>query len=331
MPNTFSASAADLEHAVAYELDAIEYFRATLFGQQETVGANLSFTLGDTTPDGTQKLCSTAAGSSNQSERAVRSALDCARPLAFGATFKLQDMVAEWILRASGVTKPKLSFTDKLKEYDELKLKGSLVQPALFSQRPLVASAFWELYRALLPFRNTATHSGGLVLRADGLIEITSNSCKLSLPTDEQASYMRAVSLLTKMLVGRVPHDEFLDVLIESDMLKLERHHHQQGFAVQQARRATLSVQVPTAYVNGVDPLSVVIDFDHIRRTVERACGAGPSDRVCFSIRLSVPFNSQDAVWNLPMDSIPTGHVTIQAGDPKYDPFLHVIPHEPNV
>ncbi len=330
LPNIFSASTTDLEQAVAYELDAIEYFRATLFGQQETVGANLSFTLGDTTPDGTQNMVSAAVGSSKQSERAVRSALNRVSPLAFVAAFKLQDMVAEWILRANGVTE--WAFNKKLASYDKLRSNGSFVRPVLFAQRILVESAFWELYRAFFPFRNAATHSGGLVLRADGVIEITSEkSGKLSLPADEQASYMRAVSLLTKSLIGRVPHDEFLEALIESDMLKLERHHHQQGFAVQQARLATLNVQVPAAYINGLDPLSVVIDFDHLRRTAERGCGANPNDRVCFSVSLSVPLDSQDAVWKLPMDSIPTGNVSIREGDPRFDPFLWVVPRGQDV
>ncbi len=326
---TFSATTTDLEDAVAYELEAIEYICATLLGQREAEGATLSFTLGDTTPDGIQKVCSAAAGSSRQSEKAVRSALDRVRPLAFGAAFKLQDMVAEWILRANGVTA--WPFKQKLAGYDKLQSTGSIVQPSIFAQRPLVARAFWELYRVLVPFRNTAMHSGGLVLRPDGAIEITSKSGKLSLATEEQGSYMRAMSLLTKILVGHVPLDKFLEALIEADLLKLEKYHKQKGLAVHQARLAALTVQVPASHISHQEPLSVVVDFDHIRRTVERACGAGPSDRVCFSVKMIVPLASRDAVWDLPMDSVPSGQVTIQVGDFKFDRFLQMVPRNPHV
>jgi hypothetical protein len=319
---TFSAIPNDLEDAVAYELDAIEYLRATLFKQSETPdgGGAASFTLGDITQDGVQRVNVFAHVISSVSEGAVRAALDRLRPLAFSAAFKMQDMIAEWILRANGVND--WQFSKKLDGYDKLRAGGRLSEPSLFAHRPLLARAFWELYRFFFPFRGTVVHSGGLVLRHDGAIEITRGTDKLCLTTVEQGSYMRAMCIITKSLLGRVNLDSFLDALIEGDFLQLEKYHGQKGFTVRNTRRATLSVNVPASHVISQRPLLVEIDFDHLRRTMERAYPVGADGRLYFSVAIIVHTDAGEAVWNLPIESVPSGLVTLREGDSTYDRFL---------
>src|SRR5690606_16505962 len=167
----FSGNPTDLLDAIQYEVSVIDYLRFTLYGQREMVGDGMSLVVGDVLPDGEPRRHVYLRASMSISDGAVRSALDRLRPLAFSAAFKLQDMIAEWILRANGVTD--WPFSKKLAGYDKLKATGTLVQPNPFATNSSVSMAFWELYRFLVPFRGTVVHSGGVVLEPDGTISIT--------------------------------------------------------------------------------------------------------------------------------------------------------------
>ncbi len=320
---TFSGIPNDLEDAVAYELDAIEYLRATLFGQSEAPVGGASLTLGDMTEDGHQKMgVSVHVVGAGLSQGGARDALDRLRPLAFSAAFKMQDMIAEWILRANGVKD--WPFSKKLAGYDKLRAGGCLIEPPLFAQQPLLARAFWELYRFFVPFRGTVVHSGGLALRQDGTIEITRDSKLLCLTPVEQGSYMRAMCIITKVLLGLVRLDPFLETLIEGDLLELENYHGQKGFTVRCTRLATLAVDVPPSHIVTQQPLSVEIDFDHLRRSIERAHSPGSDGRLYFSVAIAVHADAREAVWELPVESVPNGKVTLREGDSKYDRYLRV-------
>jgi len=184
----FSGNPTDLLDAIQYEVSVIDYLRFTLYGQREMVGDGMSLVVGDVLPDGEPRRHVYLRASMSISDGAVRSALDRLRPLAFSAAFKLQDMIAEWILRANGVTD--WPFSKKLAGYDKLKATGTLVQPNPFATNSSVSMAFWELYRFLVPFRGTVVHSGGVVLEPDGTISITRGADVLRFSPSDQGAYM---------------------------------------------------------------------------------------------------------------------------------------------
>jgi hypothetical protein len=320
----FSANAKDLEEAIGYDLAAIEYVRTTLYRQDETAGLNTTFTLGDTLPDGTQIQTCGLMASFSQSEAAVHAALDRVRPLAFGAAFKIHDMIVGWVLNANGKTA--WPFRKKIEGYDALRAAGTLLQPSLFISQPIVANAFWELYRDFVPYRNAATHSGAVTLSADNSIEIVAASGTLVLSPAEQASYMRAMCLLAEIFAGHVQHDSFHELLVHSDLLRLEPHHKQKGLLVRNVHRGHASINVPSSHVTDRASLAFEVDFGHVSRTIGRACGAGPDDVVCFSADLIVQADTDTkAIWSLPLGTPPTGIVTVKRGDPHFDPYLQIV------
>jgi hypothetical protein len=318
----FSGIPADLADTVGYELSAIEYIRSTLFDQNERTVGKIGLTLDDLTQDGFQKMDFFMEVTTNISGKAVKSALNHLRPLAFSAAFKMQDMVAQWILRANGMND--WQFRKKLDSYDRLRVGNSLIEPLLFVQRPLLARAFWELYRFFVPFRSTVIHSGGLVLSQDGTIEIVKGASNLSLTTAEQGSYLRAICMITKHFLGLINLNPFLDALIEADFFGLEMYHGQAGFTVQRAQCAAVTVNVPTTHVINQHPLLVRIDFDHVCKAAERAFSVGIGGRLFFAVEISVDVNDRTAVWNIPLESVPRGIVTLQQGDGTYDRFLRL-------
>ncbi|MFZ5523935.1 MAG: hypothetical protein ACOY9D_07650 [Pseudomonadota bacterium] len=272
---SFSGIPADLLDAVAYELDAMEYLRTTLYGHIEAPVGRTILVLGDLTPDGEQRRTVEAHAYCDVSGTAVHVALDRLRPLAFSAAFKLQDMIAEWILRANGVSD--WQFTKKLEGYDRLRAAKSLVEPEFFAARVVLARAFWELYRFLNPFRGSVVHSGGVTLEPDGTISIVRDKCALRFTPTQQGSYMRAMCLISKFMGGQVHANSFLENLIEADLVELQQYHLQAGLAVRNARIAALVVHVPATHVTTTTPLTVEIDFAQLRRTMEKTYPVGPN------------------------------------------------------
>jgi hypothetical protein len=318
----FLASPGDLEDVVAYEIDAIEYLRASLFDQSETASGGMSLTLGDTTETGEQRRIVYMDTVASESKEAVQAALDRLRPLAFSAAFKLQDMVAEWILRSNKV--PDWQFSKKLAGYDRLCGAGSLVEPSLFVRYPLFSRAFWELYRFFIPFRGTVVHSGGLALLRNGTIEITRGSDKLCLTSIEQGSYMRSICIITKALIGQINWNPYIEALVEKDFLDLEKYHGQKGFEIRDVRLERLTVKVPPSHLISTAPLSVMIDFEQFHRTMEQTYPVGANGRLYFSVMVVASIPGREAAWNLPVEAVPSGVVTIQEGDGQYDRFLRV-------
>ena len=131
---SFSGTPSDLSDAVAYELDVIEYLRTTVHRHCEAPVGGTRLVLGDLTPDGEQRTAALAVGKSDNCGGAVRAALGRLRPLTFFASFKLQDMVVEWILRANGVSCWR--FSEKLAAYKKRPTNiwhsGSTWEPTFF-------------------------------------------------------------------------------------------------------------------------------------------------------------------------------------------------------
>lgn len=323
----FSGNPSDLLEATQYELSVIDYLRFTLYGQSEEAGDGMSLVVGDLTHDGEQRRHLYMRASISVSDGAMRTALDRLRPLAFSAAFKLQDMIAEWILRANRVTD--WQFSKKLAAYDKLHASGSLAQPALFTANAVVAAAFWELYRFLVPFRGTVVHTGGVALERDGAISITCGSDVLRFSPSDQGAYMRATCVIAKILLGQVGRNDFLDDLIQACFFSLRAHHRQTGLVVHQSRLEALTVHVLRSDVVSYHPLAVSLDFDHFRHTMERTFPVGMDGRLYYSVQVVVEAESEGNAepagsWQLPVEDVPVGLVKLHEGDPAFDRFLQI-------
>jgi hypothetical protein len=230
-------------------------------------------------------------------------------------------MIVEWILRANGASE--WQFSKKLKAYDQLVASGTLVSPILLAPSSALAKPFWALYRYLVPFRGTVVHAGGVVLESDGTVKVTRGANVLDLTPTQQASYLRAMCLLGKLLSTQLSPNAFLRALIESDFCELASHHKQLGLTRTTSRLALLEVEVPTSMVR-MAPVAFDVDFDQLRLTMEKTYTAGISAQVYFSVTICTDVADRRLTWVLPFESIPSGTVTIAQGDPQFDGFLKI-------
>ena len=318
----FTGNADDLNERVEYELSTIEYLRATLYGQTEKPVGGTRVTLGDIKSNGKLKRILSTEAEIRGSDAAVRAALNQFRPLAFSASFKLQDMIVEWILHENG--NKSWHFSAKMKAYKKLRKAGTLLEPPLFTEHPRLSRAFWALYKRFSRIRGSLIHSGGVVLCADGTVSVTNNSETVNLSPEEQASYMRATCLAAKILSGKIDASSFLRELIESDLFLLQKYHEEPGLIAHEAHLKALTVHVPPSEVIARDPVVVEIDFELLRQTMESDSATGTGGRVYFSTSIIVNDDTRELTWNLPFENLPQGHVQLTEGDLRYDPFLRI-------
>jgi hypothetical protein len=144
----------ELGERVEYERWVLEHFRARLFRQSESTNGVTEITLGAVNERGDLRGRKSILFVSSLSEPAVSEALAPFRVLAFTSAFKLQDMIAEWILEANGEHLWK--FSEKLKKYDQLKRAGALHEPPAFLSSPSLSP---RLLGAVQTSRSTARRS----------------------------------------------------------------------------------------------------------------------------------------------------------------------------
>lgn len=317
----FTGIPSELRDVIGYEQSALDYLRATLEGQDEAPAGRTAVTLGNRTQQGELCRAISSVARCDMSGTAVRAALARLRPLAFSAAFKLQDMIVEWILRANGHSA--WPFKKKLEAYDQLVATNALVSPLQLATQTAVATAFWELYRFMVPFRGAVVHTGGVDLQSDGTVTIAKGATVLNLTARQQASYTRAMCLLGKMLSEQVETNTFFLGLVESDLEELTAYHKQPGLRRTAPRLAVLEVDVPPSMVQA-NPVAFEVDFDELRQVMESTYTVGNAAQVHFSATISATIGNRRFRWELPFENVPPGLVTMREGDPQFDAFLKI-------
>ena len=145
--NMFKGKPADLESLIAYEREALEFVRTTLFDQSEAPGASLTVDLAKPIRDDGFHPASygLVASGFTSGTGAVKDALSRLRPLAFSSAFKMNDMMAEWILQANGLSG--WTFKEKTNFYHKRKSTNNLEEPVALANWPTGSGAFWSFLK----------------------------------------------------------------------------------------------------------------------------------------------------------------------------------------
>ncbi|QLH73214.1 hypothetical protein [Rhodopseudomonas palustris] len=313
----FAGDASLLSEMISYERGALEFIRTKLFDQTEESHAKLVIDLSkEKTVDGLRPVTVAAFGYASISAEAVRSALSQFRPLAFASTFKMHDLIVEWILRANG--SKAWAFKEKVIDYEKIAGRGALSEPFALSAWTTGSKAFWALYKVLMPFRNKVIHSGAFSVDDDAL-SIVSKERALTLSHAEQGAYVRAICLLADAILDNCCLSRQNLLIVENDLHDLRDIHQVPGVSFRSLRFASVEVIAPASY----DPcrgLSACLDFDEIR---ERAEFVFPTDGVViFDLTLRAHAEGRDVRWSFPFFSVPSGHKQIWEADPEYAPYL---------
>jgi hypothetical protein len=196
--------------------------------------------------------------------------LNAGAPLVFVSTFKLLDMLIEWILEENGVSST-FRFQEKLRQ-----LERSPTFPPLIESRSWLNERIVGLYRALEPLRGTIIHDKHFTA-TDGAIRVSSSRNNVIGPAVEiSAAHLRKLALTIVSLLRYVDGTWHLDELREKTL----RHHLDELATLHGLRllgqRPPFHTQV-RVYSTDADPLHVdpdppAIHSDLSARHVNQDC-----------------------------------------------------------
>jgi hypothetical protein len=153
--------------------------------------------------------------------------MDAMAPLTFTASYKMLDMIFEWILeenhRSGNISKVPWRFSDKLKL---LANSCKLQFPPLFRSHQYLHVYSEALFRRLLPYRNAIVHDKNFSVSRDTLTLTSSkNGISLTLSRVHIGCLVRFVIALVRALAGVVVVDTYTDNLMRYHLDALATAH----------------------------------------------------------------------------------------------------------
>ena len=204
-------------------------------------------------------------------------------PLVFTASYKMLDMIFEWILeenhRVGNIKKVPWSFQDKLKL---LKGKPTLQYPPLFTTQKYLHSYSEALFLRLLPYRNEIVHNNAFSVCKDQLILSSSknNTIGLTLSRVQIGCLVRFVVALARAIAGVIEVDAHRDRLLKYHLDSLKTAHGLQVFKQKK-------------------PFLVNVEFE-----VPKLCDSFPVNLKQIRDIVSTTFPTQDVVFNLTVQAV---------------------------
>jgi hypothetical protein len=200
--------------------------------------------------------------------------LQAGAPLILVSSFKLLDMLLEWVLVANG-HKPGSSFSKKIKL-----LHQPVTFPPMIESRPWLKARLLSLYERLDPLRGTIIHDRHFSSSSGGLQVSSSRGGTIGPPIfftpDDLRSLASLLVSLLRHLDGSWPLDEFRNKRLRRIMDELSAFHALPSLG-----------QLPPGFMNvrlyTVNPDQVDVDLDRVRRDV---AFKRPGQDVMFDLRV---------------------------------------------
>ena len=307
-----------------YELWVINFFRSKFHGQMDDSSSSTTFIEGNRTESGKLKATRDLKATNSGCEETVRKSLQNFIPLAFGSSFKLQDMIIEWILKNNNINKWR--FVDKIKEYPKLLKNPSASFPSYFSKEPRLNEAFFSLFKVFVDYRNVLTHGSSFLIRSDGSLEMTNRAGNtLLLKPNDQAVYHQLCCLVLEVILNPNRDLLFNFELVKSDFAKLEPFHKIKGFVKSNVRREKVRYIIPIEYKKSEMPYACNINMDELWERVRETWPVGRGEQPIIILSLDVEGHTKETVysWDIPPSHVPLrGALQLTEGDPEYDRFL---------
>ena len=321
----------DLNERVNYEYAALEFVRHNLFAQSEGLDFTLEFKLKDykSNPEKVRSTIILEPVVARFSQEAVNEALTKVAPLIFTSSFKVNDMIAEWILEElPNIQKiikhgRHISFNQKVEHFTNGKLPSPL--PLLFQEIPHLEKCFGNLYKEMEDFRHSITHRSDFVANKDGSLMFTPPKAPPNkLSRDELAAYVSFTCLLVKLLLNKVHRGEkaHLRNILNRDLHVLQKYHKEQLPQEQKSRLIAVRV-IAHAKEQGPlpSPLNISIPIDFIETLLKNQSIKGLNN--VYILFVVAEDKDTKLEWKIPQQSIKGDKLIIlDKSDADWSKFL---------
>ncbi len=294
------ASQSQLREKLDYELWLLKFLSET----QETFngGSNIStVTLMNRQPTGaTIGIALTEVVGSGTAIKVMNAMM----PLTFTASFKILDMIFEWILEENynaGIVKNKKApslwpFSQKITAIQDPKLG----YPPLMQAQPYIREYTFVLYSNLLKFRHEIVHKNMFSV-LDGKLKVEtsedSRSFSVELDRGELSALVRIVVAAANLLTGVLSLGEQEDCLLKYHFDRIGKLHGLAEFG--QKKPILMNVELKVPVEEGV----FLADLKFVR---ERISQIHPGATVLFNLKVIGLVNNKPSIcWFFPIDSVP--------------------------
>jgi hypothetical protein len=284
-----------LKEKISYELWLLDFLSETQ-GTFEG-GSNIStITLINRQPSAHVAITGTEVIGSG----AAMKVMDAMMPLTFTASYKILDMIFEWILEENKKVGKIQRVPWKFKEKIQIISRSQLNYPSLLQSNPYIKDSLFALYLKLLKFRNEIVHKNNFLVSDTKLrIETIENSQSYLVELDrgELGAFVRTVIAVAKMLTGVLPFGEREDCLLKYHLDRIKKLHDLSEF--KQAKPILVDVILKVPEEKGM----FSVDLKFVQEQISRI---HPNVNVMFNLKVIGLINDKPSVcWFFPVDFVP--------------------------
>jgi len=221
-------------------------------------------------------------------------------PLTFVASYKILDMIFEWILEenyAVGNIKNERApsqwkFSEKIRKLRELQLS----YPPLMLSESYIKDYLFALYDKLLDFRNEIVHRNNFSV-SDSKLRVTAKERTLDLDRSELGAFVRIVVCVAKLLTGDLPWSPHIDRLLKYHLDRIQKLHCLNEFKQKEPLIVNVILKVP------IEGEIFPADLKFVREKISQIY---PNADVRFNLKIIGLKNGKPCIgWNLPADAVP--------------------------
>jgi len=232
-------------------------------------------------------------------------------PLLFSASYKILDMIIEWIICETDGTCP-WSFSKKIARLNNM--QTPLNYPPIFSTEPDILNILVGLYIKWVEYRNAITHGKwGTNINGNLIFDFTKNG----IPYNDEIKFVHimafaeCITLISDVLLGTNVLSREVVLMIKYYLDILEIFHQKQMFNVK------FPAYFDVLYKSSVHGnKAVTVDLKKIRSCLEGDCRNRPYS---FSLKISAIGETCDTIWKIPSINLPDKD-TLELDD-KWDQY----------
>jgi len=232
--------------------------------------------------------------------------MDTMMPLTFTASYKILDMIIEWILeenkKSGNIQSVPWKFYKKIKIISST--SAQLDYPPLFQSIPYIKDYLSALYLKLLKFRHEIIHKNNFKVSNGKLIIETTEKSKLysiDLDRGELGAFIRTVVAIANLLTGVLLFGEQEDCLLKYHLDRIKKLHGLSEF--RQVKTILINVILKVPKEKSIFPA----DIKFVR---ERISQIYPNVKTLFNLKVMGLINDKPSVcWDFPVDFIPKGEI----------------------
>lgn len=232
--------------------------------------------------------------------------MDTMMPLTFIASYKILDMIIDWILeenkKSGNIQSVPWQFNKKIKIISNT--SAQLDYPPLFQSIPYIKDYLSALYLKLLKFRHEIIHKNYFKVSNGKLIIETTEKSKLysiDLDRGELGAFIRTVVAIANLLTGVLLFGEQEDCLLKYHLDRIKKLHGLSEF--RQVKTILINVILKVPKEKSIFPA----DIKFVR---ERISQIYPNVKTLFNLKVMGLINDKPSVcWDFPVDFISKGEI----------------------